>query len=116
MLFRLVGVHTILQQWLYCCAMQGGETGALKRLQYYFWDTDLITKYFDTRNGMLGGDYSTKFGPWLAAGCLSPRTVYHEIKKYEAQRGANKSTYWAIFELIWRDYFRWEQKCSGSFK
>lgn len=46
------------------------------------------------RNGMLGGDYSTKFAPWLAAGCLSPRTIYHQIKQYEAQRAANKSTYW----------------------
>lgn len=29
-----------------------------------------------------------------------------QIRKYEAQRGSNKSTYWVIFELIWRDYFR----------
>ena len=53
-----------------------------------------------------GGDYSSKFAPWLSHGCLSPRTVYHEVKRYEAQRVANKSTYWVIFELIWRDYFR----------
>jgi hypothetical protein len=54
-----------------------------------------------------GGDYSTKFSAWLAHGCLSPRTVYHEIKRYERQTGtANKSTYWVIFEVIWRDFFR----------
>ena len=29
-----------------------------------------------------------------------------EVKKYESQRTANKSTYWVIFELIWRDYYR----------
>lgn len=46
------------------------------------------------RNGMLGADYSTKLAPWLAAGCISPRTIHHGIKAYEAQRGANKSTYW----------------------
>mmetsp|Transcript_19646 Transcript_19646/g.54802 ORF Transcript_19646/g.54802 Transcript_19646/m.54802 type:complete len:584 (+) Transcript_19646:357-2108(+) len=85
---------------------QGGESAALARLKYYLWDSDLLATYFDTRNGMLGGDYSTKFAPWLAAGCISPRTIYHEIKKYEAQRVANKSTYWVIFELIWRDFFR----------
>lgn len=39
---------------------QGGETAALARLRYYFWDSDLIATYFDVRNGMLGGDYSTK--------------------------------------------------------
>lgn len=88
------------------CVLQGGETEALKRLQHYLWDTDLIAKYFEIRNGMLGADYSTKFAPWMAAGCLSPRTIYHQVKKYEEQRTANKSTYWVIFELIWRDFFR----------
>jgi deoxyribodipyrimidine photo-lyase len=75
-------------------------------LQYYLWDTDLIADYFNTRNGMLGGDYSTKFAPWLAHGCLSPRTIYAEIQRYQAQRTKNKSTYWVIFELIWRDFYK----------
>ena len=84
----------------------GGETAALERLKYYLWDSDLLATYFETRNGMVGGDYSTKFSPWLAHGCLSPRRVYHEIRKYETLRTSNKSTYWVIFELIWRDFFR----------
>lgn len=71
------------------------------------WDSDLVATYFEIRNGMLGGDYSTKFSPWLALGCLSPRRIYHEIRKYESTRVSNKSTYWVIFELIWRDYFRY---------
>lgn len=29
-----------------------------------------------------------------------------QVKRYEEQRGSNKSTYWVIFELIWRDFFR----------
>lgn len=84
----------------------GGETEALKRLKYYLWDTDLVASYFQSRNGMLGGDYSTKFSPWLAHGNISARRIYHEIKRYEAERKANKSTYWVTFELLWRDYFR----------
>jgi deoxyribodipyrimidine photo-lyase len=32
------------------------------------------------------------------------------IKEYEALHGANDSTYWLIFELIWRDYFRFAMK------
>eukprot|EP00959_Pyramimonas_sp_CCMP1952_P144981 3035204-Pyramimonas_sp.AAC.1 len=56
--------------------VQGGESVALARLKYYLWDTDLIANYFQTRNGMLGGDYSTKFAPWLAHGCISPRTIH----------------------------------------
>ena len=43
----------------------------------------------------------------LAHGCLSPRTIHYEIKKYENERTANQSTYWVTFELIWRDYFRY---------
>lgn len=34
------------------------------------------------------------------------RFVVSEVKRYESQRTANKSTYWLIFELIWRDFFR----------
>jgi deoxyribodipyrimidine photo-lyase len=86
----------------------------MRRLKYYLWDKDLLKDYFNTRNGMLGGDYSTKFSPWLAHGCISPRTIYHEIKKYEAKRVANKSTYWAVFELIWRDFYRFFAVKHGS--
>ena len=30
-----------------------------------------------------------------------------EIRRYEKERQANQSTYWVLFELLWRDYFRW---------
>jgi deoxyribodipyrimidine photo-lyase len=85
---------------------KGGETAALARVQDYIWDKDLLHKYFDTRNGMIGADYSTKFSPWLAHGNLSPRFVVKECTKYEEQRLANKSTYWVVFELLWRDFFK----------
>ncbi|MEL7141804.1 MAG: DASH family cryptochrome [Cyanobacteria bacterium J06554_3] len=87
-------------------AFKGGETAALERLQHYFWDADRLQVYKETRNGMLGADYSSKFSPWLANGSLSPRKVYEEVQKYERERKKNNSTYWMIFELIWRDYFR----------
>jgi deoxyribodipyrimidine photo-lyase len=84
----------------------GGETEALKRLNDYFWEKDLLKVYKETRNGMLGLNYSSKFSLWLANGCISPRYIYEEIRRYEAERTQNESTYWLIFELIWRDYFR----------
>ncbi|MEE6467399.1 hypothetical protein FKM82_007227 [Ascaphus truei] len=84
----------------------GGETRALQRLQHYFWDTNLVASYKDTRNGLIGTDYSTKFAPWLALGSISPRYIFEQIQKYEQERTANQSTYWVIFELLWRDYFR----------
>lgn len=85
---------------------KGGESEAIKRLNHYFFDSKLLSKYKETRNGMVGTDYSSKFSAWLALGCISPRYIYNEVKKYEKQFGANDSTYWLIFELIWRDFFR----------
>lgn len=89
---------------------KGGETTGLKRLRHYFFETKAISNYKETRNGMIGDSYSSKFSPWLALGCLSPREIYFELKKYEAQFGANESTYWLVFELLWRDYFRFMMK------
>ena len=85
---------------------KGGETEAIKRLQDYFWQQDCLRDYKQTRNGMLGANYSSKFSPWLALGCMSPRYINDQVIKYEAERVKNNSTYWLIFELIWRDFFR----------
>lgn len=93
---------------------KGGESAALDQLRYYLWDTDYIASYKETRNEMLGWDYSSKLSPWLAAGCISPKTIYAELKKYEAERTANRSTYWLFFELLWRDFFRLLGKKHGT--
>ena len=86
-------------------AFQGGETAGMKRLQHYVWDADCLQVYKQTRNGMLGSDYSSKFSPWLSLGCLSPRLIYQAVQAYENERVKNDSTYWLVFELLWRDYF-----------
>jgi deoxyribodipyrimidine photo-lyase len=85
---------------------QGGESAGIARLNHYFWEADCLKEYKETRNGMLGVNYSSKFSPWLAMGCLSPRYIYEQVQKYEEERVKNNSTYWLIFELIWRDFFR----------
>ena len=85
---------------------KGGETEAIKRLETYFWQEDCLRNYKETRNGMLGANYSSKFSPWLALGCISPRYISDRIIEYETKRVKNNSTYWLIFELIWRDFFR----------
>ena len=85
----------------------GGENEALKRLNYYLFESKKVSFYKKTRNGLIGLDYSTKFSPWLANGSLSAKTIYWKIKEFEAKFGANQSTYWVIFELIWRDYFKY---------
>lgn len=85
---------------------EGGESAGLRRLDYYFGAKNLAHTYKETRNEMLGTDYSTRFSAWLSMGCISPKMVYQRLKNYEAQYGENESTYWILFELMWRDYFR----------
>jgi deoxyribodipyrimidine photo-lyase len=87
-------------------AYHGGETAGIARLDEYIWQHDRLRVYKETRNGMLGADYSSKFSAWLALGCLSPRYINQQVQKYEDERIENDSTYWLIFELLWRDYFR----------
>lgn len=93
---------------------KGGVTAGLERLQYYLWDKELLANYKQTRNGLIGGDYSSKFSPWLAHGCLSPRQIYWQIKKFENYVRKNSSTYWLVFELLWRDYFHFVANKYGS--
>lgn len=85
----------------------GGEVAALDRIQNYFWETKKLAFYKKTRNGLVGKDYSSKLSAWLANGSISPRTIYWEVKKFEGEVTKNQDTYWLIFELIWRDYFKY---------
>lgn len=84
----------------------GGESQAWQRLEHYFWQEDRLKLYKETRNGLLGADYSSKFSPWLSMGCISPRSVYAEVKRYERERTRGDGSYWLVFELLWRDYFQ----------
>lgn len=95
-------------------AFKGGAMEAWGRLDHYFWDTECLSTYKETRNGMIGADYSSKFSPWLANGCISPRSIYAEIEKYEVEVEKNKSTYWLKFELLWRDFFRYTAMRYGN--
>ena len=85
----------------------GGTSSALNRITDYFWKSERLSFYKQTRNGLLGKDYSSKFSPWLANGTISARMIYWEVQRYEKEIQKNESTYWLIFELIWRDYFKY---------
>ena len=92
----------------------GGSDLAKERLNQYLWKSRKINYYKQTRNGLIGLDYSSKFSPWLANGSISPREIYWEIKEYEKDILKNQSTYWLVFELIWRDYFKYISLKYGS--
>lgn len=91
----------------------GGETGANKQLDYYF-GSSLPASYKETRNGLDGWDYSSKFSSWLANGSISARRLWQRIDQYESEVIANESTYWLKFELLWREYFQWYGHRFGS--
>ncbi|MEM0515394.1 DASH family cryptochrome [Pseudoalteromonas sp. YIC-827] len=82
------------------------NNSALQALSAYF-STRAASTYKQTRNALHGDKFSTGLSPWLANGSLSARQVYSALLAYEQRCGANESTYWVYFELLWREYFQW---------
>ena len=93
---------------------RGGAKEAKKWMNQWIWERDCLKEYKDTRNGMVGANYSSKLSPWLSTGCISAVEVYWEIKKYESEQVANESTYWLFFELLWREFFRFVARRYGA--
>ena len=95
----------------------GGLGPAHERVQHLL-SSGAMSRYKDTRNGLLGADFSTKLSAWLALGCVSAREVHFALLDFEEGRGSvgkgaqgygkgeNKGTGWVRFELLWRDYMR----------
>ena len=93
---------------------RGGAKEAKKWMNQWIWERDCLKEYKDTRNGMVGANYSSKLSPWLSTGCISAVEVYWEIKKYESEQVANENTYWLFFELLWREFFRFVARRYGA--
>jgi deoxyribodipyrimidine photo-lyase len=85
----------------------GGTRAAQQQLDYFLWQSHSVATYKETRNGFDGWDFSSKLSPWLAQGCISAREIAEALSRYENQYGANESSYWLYFELLWREYFQW---------
>ena len=95
----------------------GGEGTGHDRIRHLITSGNATT-YKDTRNGMLGLDFSTKFSAWLALGCITARQIHEYLLAFEEgttetgkgvhgyAKGENKGTAAIRFELLWRDYFR----------
>ncbi|UNI24262.1 Deoxyribodipyrimidine photo-lyase [Purpureocillium takamizusanense] len=96
---------------------QGGESHAQKRLRHLI-KSGAMSSYKETRNGLLGLDFSTKLSAYLALGCVSARFVHEELLKLEDGtdpeyekapgygQGESDGTAAVRFELLWRDYMR----------
>tara|TARA_R110002126_G_scaffold16527_31_gene66111 strand:- start:5058 stop:6452 length:1395 start_codon:yes stop_codon:yes gene_type:complete len=90
------------------------EQDALQRLDDFIWQQQAIRHYKQSRNGLMGDYYASKFSAPLAVGSLSVRYCWQEILRFEQQQLANDSTYWLKFELLWREFFRWQFRKYGK--
>ncbi len=91
----------------------GGQSAGEAHLRHYF-NSEAPKRYKATRNALDDWESSTKFSPWLAQGCLSPRRIVAALSQYEAQWGQNESTDWIRVELLWREYFQWSAVAHGA--
>ncbi|XP_043697492.1 blue-light photoreceptor PHR2-like [Telopea speciosissima] len=105
----------------------GGETKALERLKKFAVECQAQPNKGD--NSIYGANFSCKISPWLAMGCLSPRFMFDELKKSITRTISAASTRkdggsgqsdtgmnWLMFELLWRDFFRFITKKYSSTK
>uniref|UniRef100_A0A0D6QXD8 Photolyase/cryptochrome alpha/beta domain-containing protein n=1 Tax=Araucaria cunninghamii TaxID=56994 RepID=A0A0D6QXD8_ARACU len=107
----------------------GGEAEALKRLKTFATECggqpNKVGKD-GSGDGLYGANFSCKISPWLAMGCLSPRHMVEELKKNRSISSSLGKTSgsgsedgglnWLMFELLWRDFFRFITKKYSSAK
>ncbi|KAL3517433.1 hypothetical protein ACH5RR_020022 [Cinchona calisaya] len=110
----------------------GGETEALHRLRRFTAECQAQPHKGSkdgTNDSVYGANFSCKISPWLATGCLSPRSMFDELKKSlsrtvsatpSPKNGGSGSSdtglNWLMYELLWRDFFRFITKKYSSAK
>ena len=60
----------------------GGQTSGQERIRHLV-TSGSFASYKDTRNGMLGLDFSTKLSGWLALGCITARQIHEILVNFE---------------------------------
>lgn len=87
----------------------GGEVAAHAQMAAYATSEGLGT-HMQTRNKFHGPNSFSRLSPWLANGCLSPRTVYWWVSDYFKRNKVGDPRFdhfhKYVFQLCWRDYFR----------
>ncbi|CAN4093055.1 unnamed protein product [Withania somnifera] len=103
-------------------ALVGGENEALQRLRKFAAECQAQPNKENkdgTSDSIYGANFSCKISPWLAMGCLSPRSMFDELKKSTSRTisaasgkkdGSGTGLNWLMYELLWRDFFRFITK------
>ncbi|KAK4482174.1 hypothetical protein RD792_009315 [Penstemon davidsonii] len=111
-------------------SLVGGETEALQRLRNFAAECKAKPNNgFKDDCSIYGANFSCKISPWLAMGCLSPRSMFDELKKsassmisaasnkkYGGNGKSDTGMNWLMYELLWRDFFRFITKKYSSAK
>lgn len=105
-------------------SINGGETEAIERLQKFIAECQAQPQKGSkdsSHDGMYGASFSCKISPWLTMGCLSPRFMFDELKntvsRTDGDSGSSSNgTNWLMYELLWRDFFRFITKKYSSAK
>lgn len=108
----------------------GGETQGLERLRRFANECRAQPKEGSkdgSNDSIYGANFSCKISPWLATGCLSPRSMFDELKKSVSRTisatsnrksggggSSDAGLNWLMYELQWRDFFRFITKKYSS--
>ena len=103
-----------LREALLCWHPAPGSESAGQDHVHAYLHSERPRVYKATRNALSDWDASSQWSLWLAHGALSPRWLYAQLQAHEDRRGANESTYWLWFELLWRDHFRFMHRRFGE--
>ncbi|XP_050235663.1 blue-light photoreceptor PHR2 [Mercurialis annua] len=107
-------------------SMVGGETEALQRLRKFAAECQAQPPKSGSQDSIYGANFSCKISPWLTMGCISPRSMFDELKKTASRTvsatskgsgggsSADSGMNWLMFELLWRDFFRFITKKYSS--
>ncbi|KAM7495852.1 hypothetical protein LguiA_020266 [Lonicera macranthoides] len=114
-------------------SLVGGETEALERLKKFAAECQSqppkgTKDASNSDSSIYGANFSCKISPWLAMGCLSPRSMFDELKnsasrtisaasnKKDGGGPSDTGANWLMYELLWRDFFRFITKKYSSAK
>jgi deoxyribodipyrimidine photo-lyase len=99
------------------------EQSEQQKFAHYLFGSKAILHYKNSRNQFCdlpatetsagANQYASLVSAGLSHGTLSVRWLWQQICQFEQQFGTNEHSYWLRFELLWREYFRWQMRKFG---
>jgi len=102
------------------------EQNEQRKFAHYLFGSKAILHYKHSRNQFCdlpaaeaetsvgANQYASLVSTGLSHGTLSVRWLWQQICQFEQQFGSNEHSYWLRFELLWREYFRWQMRKFGA--